>query len=68
MSVVVAVAVIVVVLSWGSTNGLIYMTCGSGVEVSADTMEVVVGSLSGGLFLGDGFNWGESVSSDVDGW
>ena len=59
---------VVVVLRWGSTNGLIYMTCGSGVEVSVDKMEVVVGALSEGLFLGDGFNWGESCSSDDDGW
>ena len=44
------------------------MTCGSGVEVSADITEVVVGVLSGGLLLGDAFGWGESCSSVDDGW
>ena len=53
--------VVSVVGVWDSTNGLMYMTCGSGVEVFLGMMGVEVTVLSGG------FNLGESVSSaDVD--
>ena len=62
--------VVSVVGVWDSTNGLIYMICGSGVEVSLGIMGVEVTVVMEGLLSKDGFDLGESVSSaelDFDG-
>ena len=54
------------VARWDSTNGLIYMTCGSGVEVSWGIMGLEVAGLSGGLSFEEGFGLGGSVFSPDD--
>ena len=54
---------------WVSTSGLMYITCGSGVDEFFDKIGRVE-VLSGGLFFEGIFNPGESVSSaglDLDG-
>lgn len=57
-------------VAWVSTNGLMYMTCGSGVGFCLVTMEVTPSVLREGFFSVDNFNVGGSVLSnkDLDGW
>ena len=49
-----------------SLNGLIYITCGSGVEASViGRTGLEVTTLSGGLFFEGAFNLGDSFLSDA---